>query len=373
MPKKPKIIVGLSGGVDSAVSALLLKQQGYDVSGLFMQNWQEARDDGHCTADQDLTDARAICDTIGIELQTVNFSNEYWNQVFEYCLDEYAKGRTPNPDIWCNREIKFNVFLEYALQNGADFLATGHYSRIRKNGEQFELLRGLDQNKDQSYFLYTLNQHQLAHSLFPVGELEKPNVRKIAEKHHFINFNKKDSTGICFIGERKFKEFLSQFILARPGNMETPEGKVIGKHDGVMFYTLGQRKGLNIGGRKDADEAPWYVVDKDVKRNVLIVAQGHDHPLLYKDKLSFDQAHWVSSEALKFPLKCTAKIRYRQEDVPCVVEPPSSLRGTRTNVTRDETIHSYQATFENPQWAITPGQSIVFYQNEICLGGGIIC
>ncbi len=354
MRDKTKVIVGLSGGVDSAVSALLLQQQGFAVSAMFMQNWQAERDDPYCTAEQDLTDARAVCDDLGIELSVVNFSQQYWDQVFQYCLDEYAKGRTPNPDIWCNSEIKFKVFMQHAMQHGADFLATGHYARVRKNKDKYELLRGLDSKKDQSYFLHALNQQQLAHSIFPLGELEKTVVRQLASQNHFINHNKKDSTGICFIGERKFKDFLSQFILAKPGNMETPDGKIVGKHDGVMFYTIGQRKGLNIGGRREADEKPWYVIDKDVKRNVLIVGQGHDHPLLYSAALTCENVHWISGVAPALPLQCTAKIRYHQDDQACVVNA------------------QHQVEFAVAQRAIAPGQSIVFYQHEICLGGGII-
>ncbi len=354
---KQKIVVGLSGGVDSAVTALLLKEQGHEVTGIFMRNWESENDDPHCTAEQDLSDARAICDQIDIPLQTVNFAQEYWDNVFQYCLDEFAAGRTPNPDIWCNREIKFNVFLQYALSQGADYLATGHYACIEKSNNLFQLLRGADTNKDQSYFLYTLGQKQLAHSLFPLGNMEKTTVREVAEKNNLVNYAKKDSTGICFIGERKFKEFLSEFILAQPGNMETPDGKVIGKHDGVMFYTLGQRKGLNIGGIKDASEEAWYVLKKDVKRNVLIVGQGHDHPLLFSTQLNCKELHWVAGSAPNIK-QCSAKTRYRQSDQACAITP----------IGEDE----FSVEFAQAQRAVTPGQSIVFYDNDICLGGGII-
>lgn len=355
---KNKIIVGLSGGVDSAVAALTLKQQGHDVSGIFMQNWHADREDPFCTAEQDLSDAQAICDQLGIPLQTANFSKEYWNNVFQYCLDEFAAGCTPNPDIWCNREIKFKVFLDHALALGADYLATGHYARIKKINGKYCLLKSYDDNKDQTYFLYRLGQKQLAHSIFPIGELKKPIVRKIAQDVSFVNYAKKDSTGICFIGERKFKKFLSDFLLTQPGDMETPDGKFVGKHDGIMFYTIGQRKGLNIGGRHNAEDSAWYVLNKDIKRNVLIVGQGNDHPLLYRDKLVCEQLHWINEEPPQLPLHCKAKIRYRQTDQAC-------------RIIKSDDNH-YQTEFEQLQRAITPGQSVVFYSGDHCLGGGII-
>jgi len=357
-----KVAVGLSGGVDSAVAALLLKEQGYDVFGIFMQNWEAETDDPYCTADQDLLDAKAVAETLKIPFHTINFSKEYWNQVFQYCLDEFAANRTPNPDIWCNREIKFKVFLEHALKLSADYMATGHYARVRNVGTgqdlSTQLLKAKDLNKDQSYFLYALNQFALKHAMFPLGNLEKSEVRALAQKAGFKNAEKKDSTGICFIGERKFKDFLSEFMLAKPGNIETSEGKVIGRHDGLMFYTLGQRKGLAIGGVKDADEKAWYVLKKEVERNVLIAGQGHDHPMLYADKLIFEIATWIAEKEPCLPLQCSAKIRYRQEDQICKVEVLQENR--------------YQVTFEKPQRAITPGQSVVLYQGNVCLGGGVI-
>lgn len=353
-----KIIVGLSGGVDSAVTALLLKQQGHEVIGVTMQNWETDNDDPFCSAEQDLDDAYAVSKKIGIPFQTINFAKEYWQNVFQYCLDEFAKGRTPNPDIWCNKEIKFKVFLQHALALGADYLATGHYVQTAKQDEQFLLQKGNDPNKDQSYFLYTLGQKELQHALFPVGSLAKAEVRKIADQYQLPNATKKDSTGICFIGERKFKDFLSEFLLAKPGEMQTPEGKLLGKHDGLMYYTLGQRKGLLIGGRQDASDQPWFVVDKNVSENILIVAQGEDHPLLYKSELICNDCHWVSGSAPKTPLQLMAKTRYRQADQECQLQ----------QITDDQ----FKVTFNKPQRAITPGQSVVFYHNEICLGGGII-
>jgi len=355
---RQKIAVGVSGGVDSAVTALLLHQAGHEVVGIFMQNWEADREDPFCTAEQDLSDARAICNQIGIPLETANFAPQYWEQVFQYCLDEFASGRTPNPDIWCNREIKFKVFLQHALALGADKLATGHYAQINSAAETFHLQRAIDNNKDQTYFLYTLGQSQLQHCVFPIGTYLKPDVRRLAEQHQLINHAKKDSTGICFIGERKFKDFLKEFLLAQPGDMETPEGKKIGKHDGVMFYTIGQRKGLQIGGRRDSDDEAWYVLAKDVKRNVLIVGQGHDHPLLYASTLICDNVHWVSSSAPITPCNLTAKARYRQIDQPCRL----------TQLNKNE----FKVEFNEPQRALTPGQSIVFYQDQICLGGGTI-
>ncbi|MCX7124747.1 MAG: tRNA 2-thiouridine(34) synthase MnmA [Gammaproteobacteria bacterium] len=370
-PQNTKIIVGLSGGVDSAVTALLLKEQGYSVSGIYMQNWMAEKDDPFCSAEADMTDAKKVCDHLDIPFQLVNFSKEYWDNVFQYCLDEFVAGRTPNPDIWCNQFIKFDAFLKHAINLGADYLATGHYARITNNGGDareastaratsvvhFQLRKALDHNKDQSYFLYTLNQEKLSRVLFPLGELTKPQVREIAKKAGLLNAEKKDSTGICFIGERKFKNFLQDFILAKPGLMKTPEGKTIGKHDGLMFYTLGQRKGLQIGGQKNADEFPWYVVAKNIPENELIVGQGHNHPLLFSPQLTCEKLQWVSDIAPNFK-KCTAKIRYRQTDQPC------------TLIQIDADI--WQVDFDEPQRAITPGQSVVFYDGEICLGGGII-
>lgn len=353
-----KVIVGMSGGVDSSVAALLLKKQGYDVHGAFMINWEADKEDPYCSAEQDLTDARAVCDKLEIPLQTINFSKDYWDRVFQYFLDEYAAGRTPNPDVLCNKEIKFKAFLDYALEQGADFIATGHYVRKSFIDNKWRLLKGLDHNKDQSYFLYLLNQHQLEKSLFPIGELEKSEVRSIAKKHGFINYSKKDSTGICFIGKRKFKDFLNEYLLTKPGNIETTDGEVIGTHDGLMFHTLGQRKGLGIGGMKSAEELAWYVIDKDIQRNVLIVGQGQDHPKLFSNQLFCEQLHWIADTPPTTPLTCSAKCRYRQQDQACTLKQLDK--------------ETYQVTFQSPQRAITPGQSVVFYQKDCCLGGGII-
>ncbi|WP_409574568.1 tRNA 2-thiouridine(34) synthase MnmA [Thalassotalea sp. PS06] len=356
-----KVIVGMSGGVDSSVSAYLLQQQGYQVEGLFMKNWEEDDDDEYCAAAEDLKDAQAVCEKLGIELHTINFAAEYWDNVFEYFLEEYKAGRTPNPDIMCNKEIKFKAFLEFACEDlGADYIATGHYVQRREQDGKFQMLRGLDNNKDQSYFLYTLSNQQVAQTLFPVGNLEKPEVRAIAEREGLITHDKKDSTGICFIGERKFKDFLGRYLPAQPGVIEDSDGKAIGEHDGLMYHTLGQRKGLRIGGLKDAGDEPWYVVEKDMKRNVLIVGQGHNHPRLFSKGLVADQLHWVDREepALNEAFRCTVKTRYRQQDVACTV--------TRINDS------DYEVMFDEQQSSVTPGQSVVFYQDEVCLGGGII-
>ena len=311
-----KVVVGMSGGVDSSVSALLLKEQGYEVVGLFMKNWEEDDTDTYCSAAQDVADARAVCEKIGIELKTVNFAAEYWDRVFENFLSEYQAGRTPNPDILCNKEIKFRAFLEYALEDlEADYMATGHYVR-RTFEERPKLLRGTDPNKDQSYFLYTLSHEQVGHSLFPVGDLLKPDVRKIAEKAGLVTARKKDSTGICFIGEKRFNEFLNRFIPAQKGPVETVDGLVIGEHDGLMFHTLEQRKGLGIGGRQDSTDEPWYVVDKDVSRNALIVAQGKNHPRLMSRGLIAGNLCFTMRET-PAEGRYTVKTRYRQPDIPC--------------------------------------------------------
>ncbi|WP_219951184.1 tRNA 2-thiouridine(34) synthase MnmA [Dickeya zeae] len=355
-----KVIVGMSGGVDSSVSAYLLQQQGYQVEGLFMKNWEEDDDTEYCSAATDLADAQAVCDKLGIALHTVNFAAEYWDNVFEHFLAEYRAGRTPNPDILCNKEIKFKAFLEFAAEDlGADYIATGHYVRRQDIDGKSRLLRGLDGNKDQSYFLYTLSHQQLAQSLFPVGELEKPEVRKIAEQLDLATARKKDSTGICFIGERKFRDFLARYLPAQPGPiLSVDDGKVMGEHQGLMYHTLGQRKGLGIGGVKEGGDDPWYVVDKDVASNVLYVAQGHEHPRLMSVGLIAQQLHWVDREPLSAPLRCTVKTRYRQADIPCLLTP---LDADRIDV-----------RFDEPVAAVTPGQSAVFYQGELCLGGGII-
>lgn len=359
MNTSPKVVVGMSGGVDSSVSAYLLQQQGYQVVGLFMKNWEEDDTDEYCSAAVDLADAQAVCDKLNIKLYTINFAAEYWDNVFEHFLSEYKAGRTPNPDILCNKEIKFKAFLEYAAQDlGADYIATGHYVRKRTTGDKVELLRGVDNNKDQSYFLYTLSEDQVKQSLFPVGELEKPQVRKIAEQLGLATASKKDSTGICFIGERKFSDFLARYLPAQAGAIRTVDGQVIGKHQGLMYHTLGQRKGLGIGGLKQADDTPWYVVDKDIKNNELIVAQGHDHPALFSDGLIAQQLHWVNRKAVTKPFTCTVKTRYRQQDIQCQVNPISEDK--------------IEVIFANPVAAVTPGQSAVFYQDEVCLGGGII-
>jgi len=360
---KKRVIVGLSGGVDSSVAAHLLIQQGFQVEGLFMKNWEQDDNDHYCASAEDLNDAQSVANTLNIPLHSINFAHEYWDNVFAHCLQEFKLGRTPNPDVLCNREIKFNTFLDYACQLGADYIATGHYAQnIQDDTQAYQLKKGLDPNKGQSYFLYHLNQSVLAKALFPIGALNKTTVRQIAEDLGLSTAAKKDSTGICFIGKRKFKTFLEQFIPAQPGPIETPDKKILGQHDGLMFYTLGQRQGLNIGGQKASAGLPWYVVAKDIARNALIIAEGDNHPLLFKPTLQAEGVHWITptltQTATTHSLSCQAKIRYRQTDQACQIDYLGEDR--------------YQVTFEQPQRAITPGQSIVFYQQDICLGGGII-
>ena len=350
------MFVGISGGVDSSVSAHLLKEAGYQVEGIFMKNWESDENDTTCPIADDLLDAEIICEQLDIPLRVINFADNYWQTVFSHFLTEYQKGRTPNPDILCNREIKFKAFLDYAKAQGADCIATGHYARLDKTNNDVRLLKGLDTTKDQSYFLYALSQMQLKDALFPVGDLEKQTVRHLAKTLNLKTHDKKDSTGICFIGEKKFKQFLSQYLPATPGHIETNKGEIIGTHDGLMFYTIGQRQGLQIGGIKGRAELPWYVAAKDMQRNVLIVVQG-EHPLLYRQSLLATDIHWVAGTPPE-TMNLTAKTRYRQTDQACTLKK------------QDET--TYQVLFAQPQRAVTPGQSIVFYDGECCLGGGII-
>ena len=346
-----RVVVGLSGGVDSAVSALLLRDQGFEVIGVFMKNWEDEAD---CNAREDLVDAASVADRLGIEIDAVNFSAEYQQRVFSYFLREYKAGRTPNPDILCNTEIKFRAFLDHAAQLGADWIATGHYARVRRAHGQTELLRGLDSNKDQSYFLHRLTQSQIARVLFPVGELPKPEVRALARSAGLAVHDKRDSTGICFIGERPFREFLARYLTGQPGPMQTPEGRHVGEHQGLMFHTIGQRQGLGIGGAGEA----WYVAGKDMATNTLTVVQGRDHPALFRRTVQLVDCQWIGGPAVPSGDGLSARLRYRQLDLPCRVQP----------VTEDR----IELHFDTPQWAVTPGQFGVLYRGEVCLGGGVI-
>jgi len=352
--KDIRVVVGMSGGVDSSVTADLLKKEGYQVIGIFMKNWDDTDDTGFCTATEDYNDVIRVCNQLDIPYYAVNFEKEYWDKVFTYFLEEYKAGRTPNPDVMCNKEIKFKAFLDHAMSLGADYVATGHYAQIRRTNGKVELLRGVDQNKDQTYFLNALSQEQLKYVMFPIGEIEKPKVRELAHEAELATASKKDSTGICFIGERNFKEFLSEFLPAQPGDMQTLDGVVKGQHDGLMYYTLGQRQGLGIGGAGE----PWFVVGKDLENNVLHVEQGFHHPALYSNALIAQGMNWISGEDPVKPFQCTAKFRYRQQDHGVTVEPLTDGR--------------VKVVFDEPERAVTPGQSVVFYQNEVCLGGGTI-
>ncbi|HEU0229324.1 MAG TPA: tRNA 2-thiouridine(34) synthase MnmA [Burkholderiaceae bacterium] len=363
---KGRVVVGMSGGVDSSVSAWLLKQQGYDVVGLFMKNWEDDDDSEYCSSRQDWLDAASVADVVGVEIEAVNFAAEYKDRVFAEFLREYSAGRTPNPDVLCNAEIKFKAFLDHAMSLGADHIATGHYARVRAistgHSTEYQLLKALDASKDQSYFLHRLNQSQLAATLFPLGDMPKTEVRRIAREIGLPNAAKKDSTGICFIGERPFREFLSRYLPTRPGPIKTPEGAVIGMHQGLSFYTLGQRKGLGIGGvkgrqRDDGTADAWYVARKELDTNTLYVVQGHDHPWLLSDTLGAQDASWVAGCA-PAPGGYTAKTRYRQADAGC------SLNADASN--------GFSLRFSQAQWAVTAGQSAVLYDGEVCLGGGII-
>ena len=364
-----RVVVGMSGGVDSSVAALLLKHQGFDVVGLFMKNWEDDDDDEYCSTRQDLIDAASAADVIGVDLEAVNFAAEYKDRVFADFLREYSAGRTPNPDVLCNAEIKFKSFLDHALDLGATRIATGHYTQVRETVvdkdegvSKFELLRGADPAKDQSYFLHRLNQHQLSKTVFPIGHLQKSDVRQLALDAGLPNHAKKDSTGICFIGERPFREFLQRYLPRAPGDMVTPAGARVGRHEGLMYYTLGQRQGLGIGGTRGGDGAPWFVAEKRLEKNQLVVVQGHDHPRLLKHELAAQDAAWVSGQAPigadENPAKYAAKTRYRQQDAVC-----------QLNAARDG---EFTLRFDDAQWAMTPGQSAVVYAGEVCLGGGVI-
>lgn len=354
--EKTRVVLGMSGGVDSSVAALLLKEQGYEVIGIFMKNWDDTDEFGYCTAEEDAEDVRKVCAQIGIPCYTVNFEKQYYDKVFSYFLDEYRKGRTPNPDVMCNREIKFGEFLQKALELGADYIATGHYARVDYHEGKYRLLRGLDANKDQTYFLNALNQYQLSKAMFPIGHLPKPKVRELAAAAGLATAKKKDSTGVCFIGERNFKEFLSHYLPAQSGDILTLDGEYKGKHDGLMYYTLGQRQGLGIGGSGTGE--PWFVADKDLNRNILYVVQGDTHPRLYSTALEATDVSWIDGQPPVGTLRFTAKFRYRQQD-----------QGVRVSMTGEGTC---RVEFDQPQKAVTPGQAVVFYDGELCLGGGII-
>ncbi len=360
--RKEKVVLGMSGGVDSSVAAWLLKQQGYEVIGLFMKNWEDDDDDEYCSTRQDWIDAASVADVVGVDIEAVNFASEYKDRVFAEFLREYEAGRTPNPDVLCNAEIKFKAFLDHAMALGADKIATGHYAGVRERDGRFELLKAIDASKDQSYFLHRLNQAQLSRTLFPLGGLHKAEIRRIADELKLPNARKKDSTGICFIGERPFREFLNRYLSFKPGPMKTPDGEVVGEHVGLSFYTLGQRKGIGLGGSKkhrdtDGNHEAWYVARKDVASNTLYVVQGHDHPWLLSETLAAGQVSWVAGEPPKDgPL--SAKTRYRQPDMACVHHNAGADR--------------FALQFPQAQWAVTPGQSAVLYDGEVCLGGGII-
>lgn len=355
-----RVVVGMSGGVDSSATALKLKREGYDVVGIFMKNWDHTDENGVCTATEDYKDVQAVANQIGIPYYSVNFEKEYWNKVFEYFLDEYKKGRTPNPDVICNKEIKFKAFLDYAMDLGADYVATGHYARVERDDDgMVHMLRGVDSNKDQTYFLNQLSQDQLQRVMFPLGEMEKPDVRQLAEEAGLKTADKKDSTGICFIGERDFKEFLMNYLPAQPGEMQTLDGDVVNTHDGLMYYTIGQRQGLGIGGSKEYGNEPWFVIGKDLERNVLLVGQGFHHEHLYATHLEASDFSFTVKAPAEAEFRCTAKFRYRTDDVPVTI---------KMNDDRTEAI----VEFDEPQRAITPGQAIVLYDGEECLGGGTI-
>jgi len=354
---QPRVMMALSGGVDSAVALMLLERQGCAVEALFMKNWEEDDTDGYCAAAEDLADAERVCERLGINLHTVNFSYEYWENVFTHFIDEYRSGRTPNPDVLCNREVKFQAFVEHAATLGAEGIATGHYARIEHDGDVYRLLTGRDAAKDQSYFLHMLDQSQLARARFPIGDRRKGDVRRMAREAGLETHDKKDSTGICFIGERPFREFLARFVDAQPGPIECVDGEHVGAHQGLALYTIGQRHGLGIGGRAGSSGAPWYVVDKDRSSNTLIVAQGRDHAALYARELVAGTPHWICGKAPTMPLRCKAKIRYRQPAEPCRVSGDDG--GCRVR-------------FDAPQWAAAPGQSVVFYSGDECLGGAVI-
>ena len=353
-----KVVVGLSGGVDSAVAALLLKRAGHEVVGLFMKNWEDDDDDEHCSTREDLVDAVSAAERIGIDVEAVNFAAEYKERVFASFLAEYRAGRTPNPDVLCNAEIKFKAFLDHAMALGAEKIATGHYARVEERDGRFLLLKGVDPAKDQSYFLHRLNQAQLARTLFPVGHLHKSEVRRIAREAGLPNHAKRDSTGICFIGERPFREFLSRYLPKEPGPMVTPEGERVGEHQGLMYYTIGQRQGLGIGGRREGAGDPWYVAGKDLGSNTLTVVQGHDHALLLKRSLAAADASWIAGDPPAAGEGLGAKTRYRQADSACELQVDGEA--------------AFALDFAAPQWAVTPGQSAVLYRGEECLGGGVI-